>query len=259
MASGVVVDLKDVKISPNNCPLTSPLELQLSFVVSESVANGSWKFSFMVDMANKRRIIELGISEAASYNAGDLSTVKFSIDAIDVTGFKPHQLANTGLLLGLCCFAYCFCRLLLPLLTLVRSLFDARGSRDSAGNAHHYHDSKQPFTIFLTSSTEFLLYCRFLWLLRWKMTAASFVETCSVPWSKCCVHMDTGRKVMHEYFSYQSLSLKSIFLGKLFVRIVATLWRELLPLLIASLASSAASEARASSKCLRCSIPCTNH
>jgi hypothetical protein len=109
MASGIVVDLKDVKISPNNCPLTSPLELQLSFVVSESVANGLWKFSFMVDMANKRRIIELGISEVASYTAGDLCSVKFSIDAIDVTGFKPHQLANTGLLLGLCCFVCCFC------------------------------------------------------------------------------------------------------------------------------------------------------
>jgi hypothetical protein len=100
MASGVFVDLKDVKISPNNCPLTSPLELQLSFVVAESVANCIWKFSFMVDMANKRRIIELGISEAATYTAGELSSVKFSIDAIDVTGFKPHQLANTGLLLG---------------------------------------------------------------------------------------------------------------------------------------------------------------
>ena len=107
MASGVVVDLKDVKISPNNCPLTSPLELQLSFVVSECVTNGIWKFSFMVDMANKRRIIELGVSEAASYSAGDICSVKFSVEAIDVTGFKPHQLANTGLLLGACCFARC--------------------------------------------------------------------------------------------------------------------------------------------------------
>lgn len=102
MASGVVVDLKDVKISPNNCPLTSPLELQLSFTVSESVANAIWKFSFMVDMANKRRVIELGVSEAASYAAGAPCSVKFSIEAIDVTGFKPHQLANTGLLLGAC-------------------------------------------------------------------------------------------------------------------------------------------------------------
>ncbi len=102
MASGVVVDLKDVKISPNNCPLTSPLELQLGFTVSESVANAIWKFSFMVDMANKRRVIELGVSEAASYAAGAPCSVKFSIESIDVTGFKPHQLANTGLLLGAC-------------------------------------------------------------------------------------------------------------------------------------------------------------
>jgi hypothetical protein len=105
MASPVVVDLKDVKISPNNCPLTSPLELQLSFTVSESVSSCFWKFSFMVDMANKRRIIELGVSEEASYTSGVLSCVNFSIEAIDVTGFKPHQLANTGLLLGTCSFA----------------------------------------------------------------------------------------------------------------------------------------------------------
>jgi hypothetical protein len=100
MASGVVVDLKEVKISPNNCPLTSPLELQLTFTVSESISSGFWKFSFMVDMANKRRIIELGVSEAASYSAGARCSVQFSIESIDVTGFKPHQLANTGLLLG---------------------------------------------------------------------------------------------------------------------------------------------------------------
>jgi hypothetical protein len=54
----------------------------------------------MVDMANKRRVIELGVSEVASYATGVLCSVKFSIEAIDVSGFKPHQLANTGLLLG---------------------------------------------------------------------------------------------------------------------------------------------------------------
>ena len=112
MASTVVVDLKDVKISPNNCPLTSPLELQLAFTVSESVTHCFWKFSFMVDMANKRRIIELGVSEEASYSSGVLSSVKFSIESIDVTGFKPHQLANTGLLLGECYFELRHCRLL---------------------------------------------------------------------------------------------------------------------------------------------------
>jgi len=111
MSSGVVVDLKDVKISPNNCPLTSPLELQLSFNVSESVANAIWKFSFMVDMANKRRVIELGVSEAASYAAGALCSVNFSIESIDVTGFKPHQLANTGLLLGARSPAFSHCSL----------------------------------------------------------------------------------------------------------------------------------------------------
>ncbi len=158
----------------------------------------------------------------------------------------------------LLCVLFLWLTSLLPLLTPLRSLFDARGNRDSAGNTHHSHASKQPFTICSSNSTEFFFYYRFLWLLRWKMTAASFVETCSAPWSKCFVHLDTGQKVAHEQFLHQSLSLKSIFLGKLFVRNVAMLWRELLPLRIASRASSAASEARASSKCLRCSIPCTN-
>ncbi len=111
MASAVVVDLKDVKISPNNCPLTSPLELHLSFTVSENVTSGIWKFSFMVDMSNKRRIIELGVSEPATYVAGTLCDVKFSIEAIDVSGFKPHQLANTGLLLGMCGLPICLCHL----------------------------------------------------------------------------------------------------------------------------------------------------
>ena len=50
-------------------------------------------------------------------------------------------------------------------------------------------------------------------------------------------------------------SLKSIFLGKLLVCTEATRRRELLPLLMASRASSAASEARASSKCLKWTIP----
>jgi hypothetical protein len=111
MASAVVVDLKDVKISPNNCPLTSPLELHLSFTVSENITSGIWKFSFMVDMSNKRRIIELGVSEPATYVAGTLCDVKFSIEAIDVSGFKPHQLANTGLLLGICGLPICLCHL----------------------------------------------------------------------------------------------------------------------------------------------------
>ena len=57
------------------------------------------------------------------------------------------------------------------------------------------------------------------------MMEANSVEMCSAPWSKCKSGLGTLEKRKEALMNYfhQSLSLKSIFLGKLLVRIEATL------------------------------------
>jgi hypothetical protein len=92
-----IFTLNSVNISPNKCPIDSPLALDLAFTLAQSLSSAHWEFRYTVDYASKRHIIELGKSEAVQYNQGS-NHYEFKVDKIDVAGVKGSVLLNVGLL-----------------------------------------------------------------------------------------------------------------------------------------------------------------
>mmetsp|Transcript_25569 Transcript_25569/g.35288 ORF Transcript_25569/g.35288 Transcript_25569/m.35288 type:complete len:134 (-) Transcript_25569:307-708(-) len=93
------IDLKSLDVSPNNCALSDPINLEMEFTSSEYIASGYWEIKYMVDMAAKRQIIELGKSDKMDYVEGD-NKFSFHLEGINFDGVKKSLLTNVGLFLA---------------------------------------------------------------------------------------------------------------------------------------------------------------
>eukprot|EP00285_Hemiselmis_virescens_P001761 CAMPEP_0173411372 /NCGR_PEP_ID=MMETSP1356-20130122/76770_1 /TAXON_ID=77927 ORGANISM="Hemiselmis virescens, Strain PCC157" /NCGR_SAMPLE_ID=MMETSP1356 /ASSEMBLY_ACC=CAM_ASM_000847 /LENGTH=136 /DNA_ID=CAMNT_0014373119 /DNA_START=58 /DNA_END=468 /DNA_ORIENTATION=+ len=99
MAEVEALTLTAVTIEPNECTLGSELKVSIKFKVNKAISKGVWDLMYMVDMASKRKLIPLGQSAGVSYAAGEEATVELGCPSIETAGFKPHQLANAGLVI----------------------------------------------------------------------------------------------------------------------------------------------------------------
>ncbi|DBA81111.1 hypothetical protein WJX79_005171 [Trebouxia sp. C0005] len=88
----------DLEVIPNDCPLSDPLTLAVSFEADQPVKEAHWEVQYMVDMTAQRHVLQLGSTEVQDYPAGK-STMHFSASAIDISGLKRSWLNNVGLLL----------------------------------------------------------------------------------------------------------------------------------------------------------------
>mmetsp|Transcript_1514 Transcript_1514/g.2618 ORF Transcript_1514/g.2618 Transcript_1514/m.2618 type:complete len:134 (+) Transcript_1514:72-473(+) len=93
------IELLSIDAEPNNCPLAEALELKLVFKTDEAVTGAQWDIKYMVDLAAKRQIVQLGSSEKANYEVGE-HPFSYKIDTIDFAGVKQSLLKNVGLLLA---------------------------------------------------------------------------------------------------------------------------------------------------------------
>mmetsp|Transcript_31807 Transcript_31807/g.38464 ORF Transcript_31807/g.38464 Transcript_31807/m.38464 type:complete len:133 (-) Transcript_31807:591-989(-) len=93
------IEVKALDVSPNNCPLGEAISLQMTFTTSEDLAGAHWEIKYMVDMAAKRQIVELGKTELTNYAAGE-NSVTYTGGAMDFSGVKKSLLKNVGLLLA---------------------------------------------------------------------------------------------------------------------------------------------------------------
>ncbi|OQR83497.1 hypothetical protein ACHHYP_14638 [Achlya hypogyna] len=83
------VDVLRVDISPNPTHISDELNLEVDFAVSKTVRKGYWEVQYLVD--------SLGRTETTDYTRGE-NHFQFSVAHIDVSGIKPSNLANCGLL-----------------------------------------------------------------------------------------------------------------------------------------------------------------
>ncbi|KDO32234.1 hypothetical protein SPRG_02712 [Saprolegnia parasitica CBS 223.65] len=91
------VDVLRVDISPNPTHISDELNLEVDFSVSKTVRQGYWEVQYLVDSVLRRHIIKLGRTDATDYTRGE-NHFQFSVSHIDVSGIKPSNLANCGLL-----------------------------------------------------------------------------------------------------------------------------------------------------------------
>eukprot|EP00286_Rhodomonas_abbreviata_P010957 CAMPEP_0181323666 /NCGR_PEP_ID=MMETSP1101-20121128/19918_1 /TAXON_ID=46948 /ORGANISM="Rhodomonas abbreviata, Strain Caron Lab Isolate" /LENGTH=134 /DNA_ID=CAMNT_0023431731 /DNA_START=10 /DNA_END=414 /DNA_ORIENTATION=+ len=94
------ITLTAVSVDPNDCPLGAPLTIKMKFTATRAINKAVWDLKYMVDMASKRKLIALGTTEETSYAAGTESSMEVSSAGIDTTHFKPHHLANAGLVVA---------------------------------------------------------------------------------------------------------------------------------------------------------------
>mmetsp|Transcript_36829 Transcript_36829/g.80492 ORF Transcript_36829/g.80492 Transcript_36829/m.80492 type:complete len:139 (+) Transcript_36829:39-455(+) len=90
------VEVTEIEITPNECPIGNELFLAMSFTLDQPLAAARWKIKYIVDSAAQRQILELGETETTDYGAGP-QNMAFSVPSIDVAGIPKEVLANAGL------------------------------------------------------------------------------------------------------------------------------------------------------------------
>jgi hypothetical protein len=97
-----VIDVLAISIAPNECAFDAPLDLCIRFATHQHLSDAWWHFSFIVDSACKRHIVELGSSDRCVYDVGE-HEYTFSHDGFPVDGVKRSSLLNVGLLRAQLC------------------------------------------------------------------------------------------------------------------------------------------------------------
>eukprot|EP00919_Chromeraceae_sp_WS-2016_P000727 GHVR01001813.1.p1 GENE.GHVR01001813.1~~GHVR01001813.1.p1 ORF type:complete len:133 (+),score=20.23 GHVR01001813.1:65-463(+) len=96
----VVIELKSVDISPNECLVESGINIGLSFTCIEDIFNAYWSFSYIVDTVHSRKIVKLGDSPSFQYNRNEVHSTTWSCERIDLKGVTEEVLNNVGLVVG---------------------------------------------------------------------------------------------------------------------------------------------------------------
>lgn len=97
MASAPTVTVQSLSISPNDCALSDPLTLAMSFSLDAACPSSSWEITYLVDMTGNRQIIHLGNTATEDYAPGTHS-FEFTSPPMDLSGVKKSWLNNAGLL-----------------------------------------------------------------------------------------------------------------------------------------------------------------
>eukprot|EP00919_Chromeraceae_sp_WS-2016_P000743 GHVR01001838.1.p3 GENE.GHVR01001838.1~~GHVR01001838.1.p3 ORF type:complete len:126 (+),score=26.13 GHVR01001838.1:65-442(+) len=100
----VVIELKSVDISPNECLVESGINIGLSFTCIEDIFNAYWSFSYIVDTVHSRKIVKLGDSPSFQYNRNEVHSTTWSCERIDLKGVTEEVLNNVGV-----CVCVCVC------------------------------------------------------------------------------------------------------------------------------------------------------
>eukprot|EP00742_Colponemidia_sp_Colp-10_P002291 GILJ01002445.1.p2 GENE.GILJ01002445.1~~GILJ01002445.1.p2 ORF type:complete len:174 (+),score=29.16 GILJ01002445.1:1711-2232(+) len=95
----VNINVTNIDISPNQCPLQEALNLAIDFEADQPIPAASWEVKYIVDTVFRRKIILLGTMDNLSYDAG-ANSFRFSVPGIDVGGISSDVLANAGLLVA---------------------------------------------------------------------------------------------------------------------------------------------------------------
>jgi len=85
-------------ISPNDCPITAPLDVAVEFTTDRPIKEGVWKLRYEVDYTGNRHIIDVAQTAPQPYAAGKTHQVAFQVPRINVDGIKERSLLNMGLL-----------------------------------------------------------------------------------------------------------------------------------------------------------------
>ncbi|KAF4728343.1 hypothetical protein FOZ63_032516 [Perkinsus olseni] len=93
----VVIDVKNVDIEPNDCPLEQDLKVRLTIEASREIPDAQWSVNYLVDTVHARKIIHLGGLPKGRVPAGE-SVVEFFTPSINVEGIPSEVLTNVGLL-----------------------------------------------------------------------------------------------------------------------------------------------------------------
>lgn len=96
-----IVNVTDIQLSPSGpCPISSPLELSMKFVLDRDAVAAYWVIQFLVDACYSRLVRVLGETPVEDYPDGE-SEMRFNLDCIDFEGIVPSALTNSGLLMAL--------------------------------------------------------------------------------------------------------------------------------------------------------------
>ncbi len=98
MTSSAEIEVKAVRVSPNECELTQPIHLELEFTTPKHITNAYWRLSFLADTAHARKIVLLGQTPHTEYAVG-AHTMQYDASTDAVMQLQHHVLANVGLLL----------------------------------------------------------------------------------------------------------------------------------------------------------------
>lgn len=98
---GGLIRVVALRVGPNQCPISEPLDVALDYELAEAVAGARWHVSYLVDSVRRRHLVELGAAGAAPEDLppGTRLSLRFRSGAIDVGHLKPSQLCNAGLLI----------------------------------------------------------------------------------------------------------------------------------------------------------------
>jgi hypothetical protein len=98
MTSTDEIEVKAVSVAPNECELTQPIHLQITFTTHKHIPHAHWRLSFLADTAHARKIVRLGQTPHTEYAVGT-HTMQYDASTDAVAQLQHHVLANVGLLL----------------------------------------------------------------------------------------------------------------------------------------------------------------
>jgi hypothetical protein len=85
-------DVKRVSISPNMCPVSSPVRFSAVLTSTQNITSAHWEFSWLLDSTRRRYIIVLGKTDTKDYPAGSL---EFDFQVSEI--FQVATSTNGGL------------------------------------------------------------------------------------------------------------------------------------------------------------------
>jgi hypothetical protein len=95
-----LIRVERIRVGPNLCSISEPLDIVLSYSLAESVQNARWTVAYLVDSVRKRHLVQLGqAGEPSDLSAGAPQVLTFRSGSVDVEHLKPSQLCNAGLLI----------------------------------------------------------------------------------------------------------------------------------------------------------------
>eukprot|EP01065_Artemidia_motanka_P038211 TRINITY_DN47065_c0_g1_i1.p1 TRINITY_DN47065_c0_g1~~TRINITY_DN47065_c0_g1_i1.p1 ORF type:complete len:139 (+),score=49.83 TRINITY_DN47065_c0_g1_i1:73-489(+) len=91
------IEVQDVAIEPNHCPLEVPVTVSLQFCCREPLPDCSWHVCYEADYTGKRHVIELCSTPSETYEPGK-NAVDLEIPPVNTEGVKEKRLLSMGLL-----------------------------------------------------------------------------------------------------------------------------------------------------------------